>query len=1062
MKGLLEGQFFETTLRRNRQSAIRVAASWLLVTSGVAWAADEISFNKDIRPILSENCFLCHGPDGEARSAGLRLDQREAALAGAEGDAAIVAGNPDASELIRRIETSDPDDQMPPPDSERSLSPDQKRLLREWIADGASYQRHWAFEPIIRPDIPEVDGLDQSRNPIDRFVQRKLSDSDLEFSPETSAEKLIRRLSFDLTGLPPSLEEIDVFLADDKAGRVERLVDRLLQREAYGERMASEWLDVARYSDTYGFQVDRDRFVWPWRDWVIEAFNKNLPYDDFITWQLAGDLLPDASRDQILATTFNRLHPQKVEGGSVPEEFRIEYVADRTQTFSTAFMGLTFECARCHDHKYDPLKQKEYYQLTSFFANIDEAGLYSYFTDSIPTPTMALGPKEKLDELEALRRILQDLETNHAAAVDDSDSLFEAWRAEGTKPTDTIANEIAYFDFSEFQDGKITNRQNGEKPATSGSGNRLVEGKTGTGLELSGDDEVDLKIGNFTRFDPFSISLWVKVPKLFERSVIFHRSRAWTDAGSRGYQLLLEDGKPSFSLIHFWPGNAIRVRSESALRLNDFVHLAVTYDGSARASGVRLFVDGVESELEVVQDQLTKNITGGGHDDIAIGARFRDVGFRKGVVDDFKVFDTELSVLEIRSQMGGGSLDALLPPASKSNTADELALLREFYRLRVSQELSESRTRLRDARAAVSKMEDGLQEIMVMKEQSIPRTSYVLHRGAYDARQDPVERMTPEALPAFDEELPRNRLGLAQWLTDRDHPLTARVAVNRYWQMIFGQGLVRTPEDFGSQGQLPTHPELLDWLAADFVENGWDVKRLLKQMVSSYTYRQSSRITRELLLRDPENRLLARGSRYRMPAEMIRDNALMTSGLLVSRIGGAPVKPYEVAVSFKPSKIDEGDGLYRRSLYTYWKRTGPAPVMMALDASKRDVCSVKRETTATPLQAFVFMNDPQFVEAARNLAVVVQERFGREAGDEGLKYLFRLLTSRHIVPAELEVLRQLYQDQQRYFSADLKRVKAFLSVGSSSLNESDVSTELAAMTVVASGLLSHDECIMKR
>ena len=530
MESLLESQFLGKHLGRYRQWATRVAIFSLLVGAGNVWGGDKLSFNKDIRPILSENCFLCHGPDGESRSAGLRLDQREAALAGEDGEAAIVAGDPDASELIRRIETSDPDDQMPPPDSERSLSPEQKRLLREWIAEGAPYQRHWAFEPIVRPEVPEIDAGDQSRNPIDRFVQRKLTAAGLEFSPETSAEKLIRRLSFDLTGLPPSLEEIDDFLADDPAGRVERLVDRLLQRESYGERMASEWLDVARYSDTYGFQVDRDRFVWPWRDWVIEAFNQNLPYDEFITWQLAGDLLPNPTREQILATTFNRLHPQKVEGGSVPEEFRIEYVADRTQTFSTAFMGLTFECARCHDHKYDPLKQKEYYQLTSFFANIDEAGLYSYFTDSIPTPTMVLGPEEKLDELESAKQSLRSVEEAHAASVKKSDALFGRWMSEPSTKSGAVTMEqgIGYFDFSAFEDGKLSNQHDSEKPATSGSGNRLVEGKIGMGLELSGDDEVDLKIGNFTRADPFSFSLWVKVPTLFERSVIFHRSRAWT------------------------------------------------------------------------------------------------------------------------------------------------------------------------------------------------------------------------------------------------------------------------------------------------------------------------------------------------------------------------------------------------------------------------------------------------------------------------------------------------------------------------------------------------------
>jgi hypothetical protein len=826
--------------------------------------------------------------------------------------------------------------------------------------------------------------------------------------------------------------------------------------------MASEWLDVARYSDTYGYQVDRDRFVWPWRDWVIGAFNRNLPYDDFIEWQLAGDLMPGASREQILATTFNRLHPQKVEGGSVPEEFRIEYVADRTQTFSTAFMGLTFECARCHDHKYDPLKQKEYYQLTSFFANIDEAGLYSYFTDSVPTPTLVIGPKDKEEELLKRRSELAASEKAFESVVEDASTGFETWVSKSDDDEQTAIKGVALFDFDSFEEGKIPNLLNQEVPGTSGAANRLVAGKTGLGLELSGDDQVELKVGNFPRYQPFSISLWLQVPELFERTVVFHRSRAWTDAGSRGYQLLLEDGKPSFSLIHFWPGNAIRVKAEKALPLKQFVHLTISYDGSSTAAGVRIYVDGKKSNLEIVQDQLTKNITGGGQDTIAIGARFRDVGFKKGVVDDFHVYDVELSEIECKALYEDGNLDGVLVKGGSELSSDNKHLLKEHYLFRHRPDVLKGRGQLLDARKAVASLENGMQEIMVMKEQPRPRTSFVLNRGAYDARGEKVARETPSALPKFDEGLARNRLGLAEWLTSDEHPLTARVVVNRYWQMIFGQGLVRTPEDFGSQGQPPTHPELLDWLAADFMENGWDVKRLLKLMVSSNTYRQSSRISTELLALDPENRWLARGARYRLPAEMIRDNALQTSGLLVSRIGGAPAKPYEVAVSFKPTKIDDGDGLYRRSLYTYWKRTGPAPVMMALDASKRDVCSVKRETTATPLQAFVFMNDPQFVEAARQLALQVSGLYDETDSDGRLRHLFRILTSRKVRPSELAVLRQLLNDQRAYFEEDSARSKAFLGVGASELDDDEVTPELAALAVVASGLFSHDECIMKR
>ena len=1028
----------------------------------LGWGAESISFNQDIRPILSENCFLCHGPDEEDRAAGLRLDEPGGAYADRDGVKAIVPGDPEGSELIRRIETSDLDDLMPPPDSERELSAEEKVLLRKWIAGGAAYEEHWSYKPIVKSEVPEIPGDDLCWNPIDRFIRHKLLARGLDFSPLATTEKRVRRASFDLTGLPPTLERLESFEHDQSPGKWGRLVDELLQSEAYGERMASEWLDVARYSDTYGYQVDRDRFVWPWRDWVIDAFNQNLAYDEFVTWQLAGDLLPNPTREQVLATTFNRLHPQKVEGGSVPEEFRIEYVADRTQTFATAFMGVTFECARCHDHKYDPFKQREYYQLSSFFANIDEAGLYSYFTDSIPTPTMVIGPEDKERELEQKRKDLQSVLDRSPSVGEQAAKRFEAWLGDQGDRTLEAKNGVAWFDFESMEEGKLVNHWGEKASATTPNANTLVAGASGSGLRLSGDDEVDLKVGNFSRFEPFSFSLWLSIPKSFERSVVFHRSRAWTDAGSRGYQFLLEDGKPSFSLIHFWPGNAIRVRGADPLPLNEFVHVGITYDGSISAEGVSIYINGQRAETEIVRDYLTKNITGGGHDHIAIGARFRDIGFKQGVVDEFKVFDFELSELEIRELYQPGALSEFAAKRGESLSAREREQLEEYYRLRVDEEVGELAKELQVARSKVAGLEDGLKEIMVMKEAPMPRTSYVLNRGAYDDRRDPVENLTPASLPEFKEAWPRNRLGLATWLTDPSHPLVARVTVNRYWQMIFGQGLVRTSEDFGSQGQPPTHPELLDWLAADFIEHGWDVKRLLKQLVTSRTYQQVSSVTREELRIDPENRLLSRGPRYRLSAEMIRDNALAVSGLLVSRIGGPPVKPYEVAVSFKPAKVDQGDGVYRRSLYTYWKRTGPAPVMMALDASKRDVCTVKRETTATPLQAFVFMNDPQFVEAARHLALRVLHEVAGSVNQDHLNLLFRFLTSRDARAAELEILEQLFEDQRIEFGKHPEQVKAFLGVGQSPLSEEQATAELAALTVVASGLFSHDECLMKR
>lgn len=1017
--------------------SILVSAAFAGIVAQIS-AAEPIDFALRIRPILSDKCFACHGPDKDNQKAGLRLDVREAAVREQDGIAAIVPGNAAASEVVNRIDAADADEVMPPPEAKNPLTAAERELLKRWIDEGAEYEGHWAFRRIEKPESPKVNG--KARSPIDVFVLARLEREGFGFAKEATREKLIRRLAFDISGLPPTEAEMDAYLADDSAKAFEKLVDDYLAREAYGERMASEWLDVARYSDTYGYQVDRDRRVWPYRDWVIEAFNRNLPYDRFITEQVAGDLLPGATREQMLATTFNRLHPQKVEGGSTPEEFRVEYVADRTQTFATAFLGLTFECARCHEHKYDPFTQEEYYSLASFFDNIDEAGLYSYFTPSVPTPAMLLSTSEQDRAMAAAKAKIREAEK----------ALAEARRADRRSVQPGQAAVPGLLGWFAFED--LSNEADAVDSLGGLGRNSLVGGRKGKALRLTGDDEVKLKFGNFTRHDPFTVALWMKSPAAFDRAVVFHRSRAWTDAASRGYELLIEDGRLSAALIHFWPGNAIRVRSRDPLPVNEWVHVAVTYDGSSRASGLRLHVDGVEVAMETRRDGLTKNITGGGNDVITIGARFRDRGFKGGEVDDLKVFDRELSVLEVADLHAPGSLARRL--SERSEGVLDYLVSAEGERTRAA--LKE----LRKRRAALGKLTDSIPKIMVMKE-TAERPTYFLHRGAYDARRQQVASATPAFLHPYPENAPRNRLGLARWLIDPRNPLTARVIVNRYWQLFFGRGLVGTANDFGSQGAPPTHPGLLDWLAADFMEHGWDLKRLVKQMVMSTTYRQSSVATEQLVKRDQENRLLGRAPRYRLSAEMIRDNALAVSGLLVSRIGGEPVKPYEVAEAFKPSKPDKGEGLHRRSLYTYWKRTAPAPVMMALDAARRDVCSVSRETTATPLQAFVFMNDPQFVEAARALAARVMTEAGGDAA-RALPRMFRLLTSRRASDAEAKVLRRMYDEQLTRFQERPKQAEQFLNIGHSKVKTKAVAAELAAMNVVAVALLSHDECVMKR
>lgn len=1025
---------------------------------------DQVQFNRDIRPILSENCYHCHGPDASARKADLRLDTEEGAK-----EWAIVEGDAESSEVVARVLTDDPDLMMPPPDSERSLSEKQKQMIQRWIGQGASYQKHWSFEPPVLPPIPGMAG-DRLSSPIDHFVVRQLNQASLDLAPPASKEVLLRRMTFDLIGLPPTLDEIDAFLADRSADATEKVIDRLLADPRYGERMAADWLDVARYSDTYGYQVDRDRFVWPYRDWVVDAFNQNIGYDKFIRQQIAGDLIPGATREQILATTFNRLHPQKVEGGSVPEEFRVEYVADRAQTVGTAFLGLTFECCRCHSHKYDPITQTEYYQLAAYFSNIDEAGLYSYFTPSIPTPTLALPTPQQSQQLsrlagnvqanreryrrELLRTVAPEVFTNFVSAKSDSSSSVDV----PDQDTETDEEKSGFF---------ATPLESLDFESPPAAANQTVDGVSGNAIRLTGDDAVNLKSGNFRRDQSFSVSLWLKTPDTKERAVIFHRSRAWTDAASRGYQLLIEDGRLSWSLIHFWPGNAIRIRTPDPIPTGKWIHVVVSNDGSSTAGGLSIAIDGKRVQSETVRDNLTKNITGGGGDNLAIGQRFRDRGFTLGEVDSVRVFNCELTELEIERLASENESLSWINQAVETWTPAQRDLISDHLLRRHDDEVKRSRDQLHAATRELCQLQDALQEIMVMRETPGLRTTHRLERGAYDSPAEAVMPGTPEVISDLAVTERSDRLGLANWMVQPEHPLTSRVAINRLWQLCFGVGLVRTPEDFGSQGEPPTHPELLDWLAIDFVRSGWDIKRALKQLMMSSTYQSASEHPDPNVWKnDPENRLLARHNAYRLPAEMLRDQAIAVSGQLVSTLGGAPVRPYEVEASFKPTKRDSGEGLYRRSLYTYWKRTGPAPAMMTLDAAKRDVCRVRRERTSSPLQAFVLLNGPQYVESSRCMAFSLIQKHRDDSGDV-LRDAFRTLTSRQPTADESAVISQLYDQQLGYFREHPERAAEYLGVGEMKFSVLTTGATvdqavLAATSVVIGTLMNFDESVMKR
>jgi hypothetical protein len=1070
---------------------MRRVLTWLLLASAAASDAAPIDYARDILPILSDKCYHCHGPDEQARKAKLRLDTKEGAFR--TKDPVIVPGKSSESELVARITTKNEDDVMPPLDSNRKLSAHQIELLTRWIDEGAKWGQHWAFTPPTRQAVPATPGTKSSiLNPIDAFIAARLKKEGLAPAPEATRATWLRRVTLDLTGLPPTMKELDEFIADTSTSAHEKVVDRLLASPRFGERMASEWLDLARFADTHGYQMDRYRAAWAYRDWVIQAFNKNLPFDQFVTWQLAGDLLPNATKEQRLATAFNRLHNQNEEGGIVEEEFRVAYVVDRVNTFGTAFLGITTECARCHDHKYDPITQRDFYSLFAFFQNIDESGQTTYFTDSMPVPTLLLSTEAQDAKLAELKQQIEAGETELAVLHNSARADFTRWRKSVSSDqaqafrdgliASALTNAlIGHFAFDEMISNRVANLA-GTNSAKAQEGPKLVPGKFGQAVELNGENGFTFgKIGHFDRADPFTIALWLETPSHAPRLTVLHHSKAPIDAGSRGYELLLEEGRVAFGLHHMWPGNSLKVATRVRVPTNSWVHVAVTYDGSSRAGGVQIFINGVPSGLETIRDNLWKDITyEGGEPELTLGYRFRDNGFKGGRVDDIKVFGRALTLLEAAHLAGRKSIDI-------GDSNDRSGSWFEFFFAHHHAKARTRRDELHALRDEQRRFINPIPEIMAMQELPQPKPAYVLKRGAYDAPGERVAANTPAVLPPFPAGQPTNRLGLAQWLLQPDHPLFARVTVNRFWQMIFGRGLVETSDNFGSQGAQPTHPELLDWLALEFMQGSeraegrgesraspsdhtslpWDIKRILRLIVTSATYRQSSRATPEALARDPHNDLLSHAPARRLTAEMLRDSALATSGLLVEKIGGPSVKPYQpegiwdIAMGKPAYNQGKGDDLYRRSLYTFWKRTVPPPAMMIFDAADRSYCTARRQNTSTPLQALALLNDPQLVEAARFLS----QRMWREGGTDDRSrsaWLFRTVAGRKPTAKEQSILLRLLAEQRELFTSDSKAAEKLLRVGAKAGEPGLDTIELAAGTVLANALLNHDEFVMRR
>lgn len=1085
--------------------ALAVAA--LLVSAGVARAAAPVDFAREILPILSDACYKCHGPDEGSRKAKLRLDTKDGLYRTRNDVTVVKPGAPADSELLFRLVSTDAEEVMPPRDAVRQLKPAEIALLQRWVAEGAPYGTHWAFAPVAKVTPPSSQS---SENPIDAFVRSHLTREKLTPAPEADRARLIRRVTLDLTGLPPTPAESDAFeraSIKNPESAFENLVDRLLASPRYGERMATDWLDVARFADTHGYQLDRPRAMWAYRDWVIQSFNANQPFDQFATWQIAGDLLPNPTKAQRLATAFNRLHNQNEEGGIVEEEYRVAYVADRVNTFGTAFLGLTFECCRCHDHKYDPISQKDYFSMFSFFQNIDEAGQISYkgFADSMPVPTMLLTTDEQDRQLESLRAQAAAAEQSLTHARAEASAAFTAWLTQKSPAAPaTLAGLIAAYPLDAITEVEIPapKEKSGVAPATpaTATGQSRIEnpkskisivantaaptrpGKAfenprvgptarGPAAELDGENGfIFPDVGHFKRTDAFSLGLWLQTPAtVAPRSVVLHHTKAPADAGSRGYEILLEDGRVSFGLHYLWPGASLKITTRDALKPGEWVHVTATYDGSSRAAGAHIFINGQPAAVTVIRDGLFKDITyTGTPPDLTIGYRFRDNGFKNGRVRDLAVFDRALTPLESAQLAGRTDLATAWATPPAQLTAVQRDGLFDYFTALVHAPTRDAAVALKAAREAQNALLHPLPEAMVMAELPTPKPAFILQRGAYDAPGEPVTADTPHALTPFPADAPRNRLGLARWLTAPENPLFARVTVNRLWQQMFGTGLVDTSDNFGLQGSLPTHPELLDWLARDFATHGWDVKRTLRQIALSATYRQSSRATPELLARDPQNQWLARGPARRLTAEMLRDQALATSGLLVEKLGGPSVLPYqppglweEIAMGKPKYNQGTGEDLHRRSLYTFWKRTVPPPVMAMFDAAERNVCTVRRQSTSTPLQALALLNDVQVVEAARFIGQrMLQE--GGSAPAARLAWAFRLVTGRPADAKELALLGDLYAEQLATFTADPAATVAFLNFGDTKPDPALPAPELAANATVAQALLNFDEAVMRR
>lgn len=1044
--------------------ALLVPILTTLVLLAPSATAAEVDFQREVRPLLSDACFQCHGPDPNSRLVDLRLDTREGVYDVRANGAPIVPGDRQASLVYQRISATDAS-KMPPEYSHKKLEPNQIELIGAWIDSGARWSEHWSFRAPERPELPPVKNESWVRNPIDRFILARLEAVGLEPADQAPRRTLIRRVSLDLTGLPPEPEQVAAFLADSQPGAYERLVDGLLDSQAYGEHRARYWLDAARYADTHGLHIDNYREMWPYRDWVIDAFNRNLPFDEFTIEQLAGDLLPKPTQAQLVATGFQRCNITTNEGGVIDEEVDELYARDRAETVGTVWLGLTIGCATCHDHKFDPLTQKDFYSMGAFFRNTTQPTRDGNVHDTPPIMLVISEQDESRwnelkQEIPEARRALVQLRTASAK---------QSWKS--------IRKKADQLSFDRFDDSEVFDLERWAQDKTL-DGVTETEGPQGGVTALEVEDDHYIEAAGFTAIasdKPFTIATWFRMNDDGRRLIAGQVEYVGDDRDSdeRGWRLELSSGRPSISLIgdrEFELGLSSEGKGLKAGE-GEWHHVAATYDGSRHRSGLLLYLDGTPVRtvtsgraLRALEGEIGRSVP------LTVGGR-RDreddvIDLLDGAIADFRILNRELTPSEVRLLSRWVDLQAWADRkpkrAREALVAYQQVREHEKYR-RAADRLARLEAERRRIRAR-----SPMTHVMSEKIDSQPM-AHVLYRGMYDQRREQVGAVTPAVLPPMAAGLPRNRMGLARWLVDEANPLTARVTVNRMWQEVFGSGIVRTPENFGSQGQAPTHRELLDWLAVDFRESGWDVKGFYKQLLTSAAYRQSAQATAAKLEKDSENLLLSRGPRFRMDGEVLRDYALAVGDLLNNRVGGASVKPYQPddvweSVAMRQSntrfyEADSGEDLYRRSLYTFWKRAAPPASMVTFDAPTREHSTVRRERTNTPLQALVTMNDPQFFEAARHLAQNAQS--ASEQRDGQLDFMAAKLLARDFTAREREVARQTYLKFLHHYVSHPDDAREMLAVGASEPDLSRGTAELAALTMLANQLLNLDEVLNK-